>query len=509
MSTLTAGGLLALFAAGFAGSVLRERWVRLIGVMVMLVAATGALWTAIGPVAGLWTVGPGLVTVAAGPGPARRRLVFDPLVRRAAIIGFLAAAATLAALKFPIGDLPRTLAVVLWNLGALGVSWMVVAEDARESLSGTVLAIAGGAALLLLGSAPGGLTVLLAGALAALPALPVLPVLPVLGKVRGQEYALLAAAGLTVLLLLWGTPSAAGVGDLPFSLRPPALLAVAILLLGAWALPPGARGLAVLPAALMLLTTSPALRWAALAASVALLQEPEERDPRLAWAGLTLLATSVVLGGALDAAPGLRLILVGLAGGWLLLAAGRRTSVLQDTLATLFLLTQTSSLASGAAGRFQLLAAATAAFLFVLLLIQPGDRRRRGSAGLTIVAVATLTPTGTLAAILLVLDAILMEATADAGGAGNLRHLRALSRSGWPPTIAFAGRTLAVLAAIETSTLLAVVSLALLLVLLVVPLLEPQPAPGAAPAPRRGMVMAAASLAIGLVPGWLGRLGHL
>ncbi|HLQ61093.1 MAG TPA: hypothetical protein VK131_04440, partial [Candidatus Acidoferrales bacterium] len=502
-STLTAGGLLALFAAGFAGSVLRERWVRLIGVMVMLVAATGALWTAIGPVAGLWTVGPGLVTVAAGPGPARRRLVFDPLVRRAAVIGFLAAAATLAALQFSIGDLPRPLAIVVWNLGALGLSWIVVARDARETVSGAVLAIAGGAALLLLASAPGGLTVLLAGGLAAVPAL----ALP--RKVRGLEYALAAAAGLTVLLLLWGAPSAVGVGDLAFSLRPPALLAVAILFLGAGALQPGSRGLAVLPATLMLLTASPTLRWAALAASVALLQEPEERDRRLAWAGLTLLATTVVLGGALDPAPRLRLILAGLAGGWLLLVAVRRASVLQTTIAVLFLIMQASSLASSEAGRFQLLAAATAAFLFALMMIEPRDRRRRGSLGLTIVALATLTPTGTLAAMLLVLDAILMESTADAGDVGGWRWLRTLARSGWPPTIAFAGRTLAVLAAIETSSLLAVVSLVLLLALLVVPLVEPQPAPAAAPARRRGLAMAAVSLAIGLVPGWLGRLGHL
>src|SRR5207245_2006818 len=186
MSTLIAWGLLALFAAGFAASILRDRWVRLIGMLAMLGAATGALWTAIGPVAGLWVVAPGLATAVSGPGPARRRLVFDPLVRRAAVIGFLAAAATLAALKFPIGDLPRPLAVVLWNLGALGVSWIVVAEDARESLSGTVLAIAGGAALLFLGSGPGGLTVLMVGALAAVPAL---TVLRVPGRVRGQESA--------------------------------------------------------------------------------------------------------------------------------------------------------------------------------------------------------------------------------------------------------------------------------------------------------------------------------
>ena len=298
-------------------------------------------------------------------------------------------------------------------------------------------------------------------------------------------------------------------GDLTVSLRPPALLAVAVLWLAAWALQPGARALAVLPATVMLLTTSPALRWAALAASVALLQEPEERDRRLAWAGLTLLATSVMLAGPLDPAPRLRLILAGLAGGWLLLAAGRRSSGLQAIVPTLFLLMQTSSLASGAGGRFQLLAAATAAFLFVLLLIEPGDRRRRGSAGLTIVALAPLTPTGTLAAILLVLDTILMGATADGSGAGDWRQLRTLAGSGWPPTVAFAGRALAVLAAIETSTLLAVVSLALLLALLVVPLLEPQPAPAAAPVPQRGIVMAAASLVIGMVPGWLGRLGRL
>ncbi len=503
MSTLAAGGLLALFAAGFAGSVLGERWVRLIGVMAMVVAATGALWTAIGPAAGLFSVGPGLATAAAGPGPARRRLVFDPLVRRAAVIGFLAAAASLAALQFPIGDLPRPLAIVLWNLGALGLSWIVVGQDAYESVSGAVLAIAGGAALLLLGSGPGGLTVLLVGGLAAVPALP----LP--GKVRGLEYALAAAGGLTVLLLLWGLPSGVSVGDLTFTLRPPALLAAAVLFLGAWALRPGACDLAVLPATLMLLSSSPALRWAALAASVAVLQEPNVRDRRLAWAGLTLLATSAVLGGAFDPAPRLRLILAGLVGGWLLLAGVRRTSVLQTTIATLFLLVQTSSLAAGAAGRFQLLAAATAAFLFAVMLIEPGDRRRRGSAGLTIVALATLTATGTLAAILLVLDAILMEATADAGGAGGWRQLRTLARSGWPPTIAFAGRTLAVLAAMETSTLLAVLGLMLLLALLIVPLLEPQPTPVGAPARRRGLVMAALSLATGLVPGWLGRLGHL
>jgi hypothetical protein len=503
MSTLAPWGLLALFAAGFAGAVLRDRWARLIGVMVMLVAVTGALGTAIGPIAAFWVVGPAVVTVAAGPGPARRRLTFDPLVRRAAIIGFLAAAATLAALKFRLADLPLPLTVVLWSLGALGVSWVVVAQDAREAVSGAVLAIAGGAALLLLGSAPGGLTVLLAGGLAAVPAL------PYPARARGLEYALAAGTGLAVLLMLFGAPSAVGLGDLTFSLRPPALLAIAVLLLGAAALQPGRRGLAVLPAALMLLATSPALRWAALAAAVALLQESKEGDRRLAWAGLTLLATSVVLGGALDPAPRLRLVLAGLAGGWLLLTAARRTSVLQTTVAALFLLMQASSLALGAAPRFQLLAAATAAFLFALMLIEPGDRPRRGTYALAIVAVATLTPTGTLAAVLLVLDVILMEATADAGGSPRWRWVRTLARSGWPPTIAFAGRTLAVLAAIETSIPLAVVSLGLLLALLVVPLFEPQPTTTAPRARRGGLAMAAASLAIGLFPGWVGRLGHL
>jgi hypothetical protein len=328
-------------------------------------------------------------------------------------------------------------------------------------------------------------------------------------RARGLEYALAAAAGLAVLLMLWGAPSAVGLGDLAFSLRPPALLALAVLFLGAAALQRGSRGLAVLPATVMLLTTSPALRWAALAAAVALLQEPKEGDRRLAWAGLTLLATSVVLGGALDPAPRLRLVLAGLASGWLLLTAARRTSVLQTTVAALFLLMQASSLALGAAPRFQLLAAASAAFLLALMLIEPGDRRRRGTYALTIVAAATLTPTGTLAAVLLILDAILMEATADAGGSARWAWVRTLARSGWPPTIAFAARTLAVLAAIETSIPLAVVSLGLLLGLLVVPLFEPQPTIAAPRARRGGLVMAAASLAIGLFPGWVGRLGHL
>jgi hypothetical protein len=501
---LASWGLLALFAAGFAGAVLRERWVRLASVMAMLAAAAGALATLIGPVAGLWAAGPLVATLVQGPGPARRPLAFDPLVRRASITALLAVGASLAALQFPIGDLPRPSAVVLWNLGALGLSWIVTGLDTGEFVAGGSLAIAGGSALLLAGSNQGWLTVAVAGVLAGVPALRLYP-----GRVPGLPPGLAAGVGLTVLLLLAGPPSRVSLADLTFDLLPPALLAVAVLLMGAWAVQPDGRGLAAVPATLMLLAASPALRWAALAASVTVLLEPEGRDTRLTWGGLALLASTTVLSGALDPAPRLRLTTVALVGGWLLLAGGRRVPALLASIATLFLVLQAASLPVAAVGRFQLLAAVTAVFLLAGMLIDPHDARRRLSLGLALVALATVTAIGTLAALLLVIDVLAMEATGGPGAGRRWRPVRLLARSGWPPTVAFSGRTLAVLAAIETSPLLGILGLGLLLALLLSPLLAQQPGAEPPPGRARGLVMAVISLATGLVPGWVARLGHL
>lgn len=504
MTTLTSWGLLALFAAGFLGAILREGWVRLAGVVVMLGTAAAALGAVVGPAAGLWLAGPLVASLVQGPGPARRRLAFDPLARRAAITGALAVGASLAGLQFPIGDVPRPLAVVLWNLAALGLSWIVTALDAQEFAGGAVLAIAGGSALLLAVSGAGWLTVALAGALAVAPALSLVrcsfPRLPA---------GLAAGAALTVLLLLLGPPPGAGLADLSFNLLPPALLAVAVLLLGGWAVQADRRGLATIPATLMLLAASPALRWGALAAAVTLQLDPWERDRRLPWAGLALLASTTVLGTALDAAPRIRLTTAALVGGWLLLVGGRRVPALLASIATLFLAVQVPSLPPAAVGRFQLLAAITAAFLFTGMLTEPRDSRRRLTFGLSLVALATVTATGTLAAILLVVDVLVMEATAPLEEGRGWRPLPALARSGWPPAVAFAGRTLAVLATVETGLLLGAVGLGLLLALLLSPVLARHEAVEPAPSPVRGLVMAALSLATGLVPGWVARLGHL
>lgn len=503
MRGLAGVGLLVLFAAGFAGAVLRERWIRLLSVVGMLAAGAGALGMVVGPATGVWVVGPLLAVLARGPGPARRRLSFDPLARRAALIGVLALGASLAGLQFPIADVPRPLAMVLWNLAALGLGWTVTALDAQESVLGPVLAIAGGSALLMAASGAGWLTAAAAGALAAVPAAGVSRL-----RIPGLPAVLVAAAGIALLWLAAGPVSSVSLADLRFTVGPPAVLAAVVLVVGTWATGADTLGLVAIPGTLMLVAGSPALRWAALAASIALLVG-EARERSMAWAGLALLASSAVLSGALDPGPRLRLITTGLAAGWLLLVGGRRVPALRTSIATLYLAVQVPLLSPAAGSRIQLLAAITAAFLLAMTMIEAGDARQRLSAGLAIVGLASMTAIGTLAAVLLVLDMLVMEATSAAGAGPAWRPLRALARSGWPPTAAFAGRTLAVLAAIETSALLGVVALALLFALLLSPLIRPEPDLQPAGARVRGLAMALVSLTTGLVPGWVARFGHL
>jgi len=507
MSALAGWGVLLAFAAGFAGALLSDRWIRLAGGLVMVAAASAALATMIGPRGGLWGLGPALALLVLSPGRARPRLAFDPLVRRSATIGALTLGATLAGLQFPIGDLPRPLAIVLWDLAALGLGWQLTALDSDEVVAGAVLAIAGGSALLMVAfpGGVGGVTAATAGALAATPLLTRLGHrhLPGLGAV------LLAGAAVTVVALALGPPASASLGDLAFAVRPPALLAVAVLLLGVWAIQRDARGLVAVPATLMLVTGSPALRWAALATAATLVLDPEDGDSRFAWAGLAVLASAAVLGDALDPAPRLRLVSAALAGGWLLLVAGRRAPALLVAIGSLFLSVQVPLLPGDASGRIQLLASITAAFLGAGAVIVPERARRRLSLALILVALATQTTTGALAAILLVLDLLVIVVTAPPDAAAGWQTLRGLARSGWPPTVAFAGRTLGVLAAIETSRLLGVVALGLLLGLLLAPMFTASPEAAPAGSRVRGLVLAVVSLGTGLAPAWVARLGHL
>jgi hypothetical protein len=504
MSTALAWGLLGLFAIGLAAAILGDRWIRLGGVTAMLGTAAVALSGDIGAAAALWVVGPALAVLLPGPQLAGRPLSFDPFARRAVVIGALILGATLAAIQFPLSDLPGPAAVVLWNLSALGLGWVFTARDRFEFVTGAVLALAGGSAIQLAGSNVGLLGALIAGGLAAVPALRLVRV-----PLGGLSYALAIGAGLTAVLLGLGRPGGVSAADLTLSWPPPTLLGVAVLLIGAAATASGARGLAAVTATLMLITTLPAVRWTALAASVALLWEPEDQDRWLAWAGVALLAASAVLGSSLDAAPRLRMTIAALAVGWLLLVASRRPSALQVGIASMFLLTQTALIPASAAGRLQLLAALTAAFLLARMLIDRRDGRIRLSAGLIIIGLATLTPTGTLAAVLLLLDGFLIEATTGTSLDGMWRWLKTLARSGWPPTVAFAGRILAVVAAIATNPPLGVVALALLVALLMVPLADSSAEVRVQSSRGWALTLIALSLAAGIAPAWVASLGHL
>jgi hypothetical protein len=80
-----------------------------------------------------------------------------------------------------------------------------------------------------------------------------------------------------------------------------------------------------------------------------------------------------------------------------------------------------------------------------------------------------------------------------------------LARSGWPPTARFAGVTLAVIAALQTSLAWGLLAAALLVALKVTPLIETATHPAGAGSPRAmrrslALLAPALSLACGLAP---------
>jgi hypothetical protein len=79
------------------------------------------------------------------------------------------------------------------------------------------------------------------------------------------------------------------------------------------------------------------------------------------------------------------------------------------------------------------------------------------TAGLLLIAVAARDPLdlGSVAAFLLLVDLSMVAPSRAGGPLGGLAH------SGWPPAVAFAGRALAVAAAIQASVALGVVAVAL------------------------------------------------
>ncbi len=511
--------LVSLFGAGMLVTLLRQGSTELLGILLMLAAATGALAGLSGPGTIGWALGPAVACVLLmGAQPPRARMAFEALVVRFAAAIFLVGAASWGATKLHVGDAPWPMLAVLLGLGALGLAWIAVPRDAAESVRGRVLAVAGGGAVLLPLTRAGFVTAAAVGSLAVLPALRQHEV-----RVGSAPASQRATAGYGVLALialglaLAGGVSALGVADL--ALRLDGVVPVGLFLLfgAAAVLESEPRNAVVLAAALSLVTTSVAVGWAALAAVAAVLLDTDRRLHRFAWAGVSLFALSAAFGGSLPEPLAARVLPVTLATGGLLLTIalrGPRSRALLLPLVTVYLVTAVTRLPQGGLSRFQLVAAGGAVVLTVMAITTPleGTGKSRWEwirDGLTLALLLTAIAAprlGVLAAVLILVDLAIVQPASrhqPAAGAGFGRFLQSLAATGWPPAAAFAGRALTVVAGLEANFALGILAAAIVLGLQLVPLLNDE-AKRPQPHVRRSRILdwiiPAVSLASGLFP---------
>ncbi len=508
---------LVLFTAACIASYLRGGWIRISATCGMLAATAWSLlliadWQA---AIGL-LIGPVLATLLVLRPPARNRLTFEQITRRAMTLAATGLVCVFAASKFPIGENATVLSAVPWLLAAVGAAWLISPVDEKERGQAEVLLIGAGSALLLM-AVPGGLlTAVACGAMAILP--PLATRWPLHDRSDGalRSLLLVAAAVVATLALLVGALGRPAFQDLALSLDGPSLFGVALLLVAGALLGAPGRAWGIVPGLLAVLAIAPSLRWAALAALTASSFGAQRRGERFAWLSLLLLAMSSLL--ALVSQPwSPRAQIAALAVSLLLLAVAvaggaARSSAVALVGFTLVILQSTSAASSFLMTRFGWVASAGA----VLLVARAVLDRHAGSSrdrleealicGLLLLAVAAhdTLGLGIVASVLLLVDVVVTHAapqTVPARAAGFNGIPLLLARSGWPPSVRFAGVTLAVIAALQTSLGSGLLAALLLLGLKFSPVLKPTAASGEGP-PRmaRHWVAPALSLACGLAP---------
>ena len=508
-----------LFTAAGIVAYLRGARLRLYATVVMLAATAWSLlvtadWQ---PAAG-WLIGPVLGTLLVSRPRARRRLSFEEITRRATTLAATGLVALFAASKFPIGENPTLLSAVPWLLGAVGAAWLISPIDEKERAQADVLLIAAGSALLLMATPGGLLTAAACGAMALIP--PLAARWPLTDRLDAGVRSLLIAAATAVaaLALLAGSLPRPALQDLALSLQGPTLVGVALLLVAGAALGLPGRAWVVVPALLAPLAIAPSLRWAALAALIAITMSGQRRRERFAWIALFVLGLSSLFALLVSQPWSPRAQIVALAGSLLLMAVaatGSRFNAVALAGFALVILQDTSASSAFLMTRFGWVASAGAILLALRALLD----RRAGKAGnplqdalicgLLLLAVAAHDSLGlgVLAAVLLLVDLVISGAVPDplpprSVGLTVVTSLLLLSRSGWPPTVRFAAVTLALIAALQTSLAAGLLAALLSLGLKFSPLLKPAAAgaDGRVPAARFRLLGPALSLACGLGP---------
>jgi hypothetical protein len=515
---------LVLFTAASIAAYLRSGWIRIAATCAMLAATAWSLllmadWQA----ATGWVIGPVLATLLVLRPRARNRLTFEEITRRATTLAATGVLSVFLASKFPIGENPTVLSAVPWLLAAVGAAWLISPIDEKERGQAEALLIGAGSALLLL-AAPGGLlTAAACGAMAMLP--PLAARWPLPDRVDNGLRILLiaAAAAAATLALLVATPARPALQDLVTSLDGPRLFGVALLLVAGALLGAPGRAWVIVPGLLAVLAIAPSLRWAALAALTVSSLGGQRREERFAWLSLFLLVMSSLF--ALVSQPWSPRAQIAALAGSLLLAAvwvaagGARSSPVALAGVALLILQNTSATSSFLMTRFGWVASAGAVLLVVRALLdrRAGESRNRLEdaliCGLLLLAVAAhdTLGLGILASVLLLVDLVVTRSAPDTLPLRGVEFygmpVLLLARSGWPPSVRFAGVTLALIAALQTSLGAGLLAALLLLGLKFSPVLTPAAGSGDdQPRTVRSWAAPALSLACGVAPALVLRL---
>jgi hypothetical protein len=504
------------------GSARRRRQLGTIGT----VAAVGwSLALLVDPGSIAWVIGPLAACLLLSRPGQRANSSFEGLTRRVITIAAALLVALLLASRLPIGENPLLLSAVPWFLGALGAAWFVSPIDQPERLQGQVLMVAAVAAVILAAVPAGPVTAGVAGAMALLPLAGERWRLP--GRLQlAVSGSLLGLAAVAVVLAAIG-PSIARIVlfDLSVDVSGAILLAVAVLLVAGAALTPIGSEWAALLGVLALSASAPSLRWAALAALIAVATVLVKEGEHLAWIALAILALTPVLQSLATAPSGARLQAVALGLGMVLMVLAARAGVIRVLVlpATGFLvLLALATVSSPNLVRMQWMAALGAVFVVTRMvlawLIDRGGRsaivRDQLLFALLLLAISARDALGfgALAAALLLIDLCIVRVEVmPERWSGAAARLVLLARSNWPPAVTFAGASLAVIAALQASLALGLLAALLLAGLQLAPLFDGH---ALAPSPERprsalGWVSPVLSIATGVAPALLLRMLRL
>jgi hypothetical protein len=513
-----------LFVAALTGVYLRDGWIRVLGTIGLLIATAWSLGFLTDAATGAaWGAGPAVATLLVSRGVGAGRLTFEALTRRAVTLAATLTAAIFAAAKFPVGENPTLLSAVPWILAAVGAAFMISPLDRREHTQGLILLVGAGGALLLAAAPVGPLTAVACGLMAIAPV--VAARWSLTGRVQTVAAGILvaASAALVAIALTNGPLGRPSLEDLGISLQGLVLPAVALLLAAGAVIAPRGRPWAALLGVVGLIAVAPSLRWAALAALVAVSIDGEGREERVAWLALLLLGVAALFAGLGGQPWSARAQSVGLAAALIVMAMASQRRMLRSLVlpaTAVAIMQNVATLTAPSLARFQWVAAAGAVLLVGrALLARPGQPATAEwmadhlALGLLFLAVSARDPLGLglLAAVLLLVDlAIVRSAPAPAvlttpdprGG------LLALARSAWPPSVRFAAMTLTVAAALQATVGMGLLAAALVVGVQLAPLLDRAPLATEAPLPRtlRTWLAPALSLACGIAPALILRM---